>query len=196
VLEVRFDPTEAEMSIATRSGDDGNTGLFGGRRVPKDHMRIEAYGAVDELNSQLGLIRSLGVDPDLDEELDRVQSDLFDLGAELATPRTQNPKGDKVAPFPLAALERLERSLEKLESRLDPLTAFILPGGHVLASHFHIARTVCRRAERRTVSVARDERLSGVTVQYLNRLSDWLFLAARSVNARLGINEPQWKRQD
>lgn len=181
------------MSIATKTGDDGNTGLFGGRRVPKDDLRIEAYGSVDELNSWLGRARAEGVDRDLDHTLAQIQSDLFSLGAELATPRDKNPLAQRVAPFPVTALEALEASLVELEDRLPPLTAFILPGGHTTAAVLQIARTVCRRAERNTVTLARSERITGVVVQYLNRLSDWLFLAARTINHRHGIVEPTWR---
>jgi cob(I)alamin adenosyltransferase len=184
---------ETVMSIATRTGDDGNTGLFGGRRVPKDDLRIEAYGAVDELNAQLGQVRAHGLDPDLDQALALIQRDLFALGADLATPRVGNPHADRVAPFSLASLDRLDASLAELEAGLEPLAHFILPGGDPAAASLHVARTVCRRAERRTVTLAREERLAGTIIQYLNRLSDWLFLAARTVNARLGIADPTWR---
>ncbi len=184
------------MSIATKTGDDGNTGLFGGRRVAKDDVRIEAYGTVDELNALLGVVRAQGLPQALDAMLARIQCELFDLGAELATPREDNPHAHKVPPFPLSAVDGLDLDLRTLEDRVPPLTAFILPGGHQVAASLQLARTVCRRAERRTVTLARVERVSGTGLKYLNRLSDLLFMMAREVNTSLGIPEPEWHARD
>jgi len=184
------------MSIATRQGDDGNTSLFGGRRVPKDDLRVEAYGAVDELNAALGCCRALGLPEDLDRLVVRLQSELFDLGADLATPREENPKADRVQPFSSAILAAVDRDLEEVEGRLPPLTTFILPGGHPAAAWLHFCRTLCRRAERRVVTLARHERLSGTVLRYLNRLSDLLFLLARDVNLRHQVPEPIWKPRE
>lgn len=184
------------MSIATKTGDDGNTGLFGGRRVAKDDARIEAYGTVDELNATLGEALSGALPPELRSMLLRIQSDLFDLGAELATPRENNPHAQRVPPFPITALEGVERDLRHLEDQLPPLTAFILPGGHSLSALLHRCRTVCRRAERRVVTLAREERVIGIVLKYLNRLSDLLFVMARTVNLRFSVPEPEWHARD
>lgn len=184
------------MSIATRTGDDGNTGLFGGRRVAKDDARIEAYGTVDELNAAIGLARTAAIPVELDAMLERIQSDLFDLGAELATPRENNPHSHKVLPFASAALDALDRDLRYIEDRLPPLMAFILPGGHHAAAMLQVCRTVCRRAERRVVSLARTERLSGTILKYLNRLSDLFFVMARHVNTTEGVPEPEWHARE
>ena len=184
------------MSIATRTGDDGNTRLFGGRRVPKDDPRVEAYGTVDELNALVGMTRSQGLAADLARILERLQSELFDLGAELATPREGNAASGKVPAFPASALDHVDRDLEELEGLLPPLTAFILPGGHPAAAWLHLCRTACREAERRAVALAREERLPGVVLQYLNRLSDLFFLMARAMNQREGVAEPEWRGRE
>jgi cob(I)alamin adenosyltransferase len=180
-------------SIATRTGDDGNTGLFGGGRVAKDNPRVAAYGNVDELNSFLGLARLEALEPECDRALLRIQSDLFALGAELATRRDGNPSASKVVPFGDAPLAALDRDLDSIESLVKPLTAFILPGGAKAASLLHVCRAVCRRAERSVVSLAHQERVPASAIRYLNRLSDVLFLMARLQNARAGVTEPEWR---
>ena len=185
------------MKIYTRTGDEGDTGLFGGPRVPKDDARVEAYGAVDELNAVLG-VAAAGLDreasPDLAGMLHEIQSTLFDLGGELATPDArERAASGKVTPL-LAegASERLEGWIDTLEQELEPLTQFILPGGAPVAAALHLGRTVCRRAERRVVSLATLEDVESGLLIYLNRLSDFLFVAARAVNRREGVAEPRW----
>lgn len=181
------------MKIYTRTGDAGTTALFGGDRVPKHHPRIEAYGTVDEANSCIGLALSyLGDDPaqqPLADVLRRVQHELFVLGADLATPldaRASVPRIDDVH------FQRLEADIDRFEADLPPLKQFILPGGTAAASALHLARTVCRRAERLAVKVADGETLSKHTLVYLNRLSDLLFVVARWANQRADAAETVW----
>jgi cob(I)alamin adenosyltransferase len=179
------------MKIYTRTGDDGTTGLLGAGRVPKSAPRVEAYGCVDELNACLGAARTLDLDHWLDEALAPVQSQLFNLGAELAT----------TTPAMLAALERigdpqieaLERWIDRLETDLPPLSSFILPGGTPLGAQLHWSRTVCRRAERRVVSLAETDEVAPQLVRYLNRLGDLLFVMARWCNHRAGTTEVEWR---
>ena len=200
------------MKIYTRTGDDGTTGLFGGPRVSKDSIRIESYGTVDELNSLLGLVRSAlpktdpwssaqitgegaPVDNDattgerMSRWLDRIQAELFDLGADLATPMDTKAS---VARMPSEAVDRLENDIDEFETDLPPLKAFILPSGHEAAARLHVARTVCRRAERRVISLTESEDINEVCIVYLNRLSDALFTAARWVNTSLRSPEVEW----
>ena len=184
------------MSIATRSGDDGNTRLFGGRRVAKAEPRIEALGAIDELNAYLGLARVSPIPAALDHMLQRIQSDLFDLGNDLVTPRDDNPEAKAVPPFPAAALDAVDAWLVQLEDGLPPMTAHLLPGGHHGASVLSVCRALTRRAERRVVSLARHERMPGVILRYLNRLSDLFFVMARHVNADAGMPEPEWQPRE
>lgn len=178
--------------IYTKTGDDGTTGLFGGRRVAKDSLRIEAYGTVDELNSAIGLARALGVVPDHDALLATIQENLFVLGADLATPH------DAMKNFPLPRVIPedvvcLERAIDTLEATLPPLKNFIQPGGTPAGAALHLARTVCRRAERATVMLAHEEPdIGALPVQYLNRLSDLLFVLARAVNHEAGVEEHPW----
>jgi cob(I)alamin adenosyltransferase len=181
------------MRIYTRTGDKGDTGLFGGGRVAKDHPRVEAYGDIDELNAILGMARSVEMMPRIDEVIVPVQRDLFSLGALLATP---NP--DKVrqqlekARIDDARIEELERAIDACEAELEPLTAFILPGGTPKSAALHVARTVCRRAERRVIALQHDVELPPIVVRYLNRLSDLLFVLARVANRRAGAPEVTW----
>ena len=187
-------PEGHTVKIYTRTGDEGETGLFGGPRVRKDAQRVEAYGAVDELNAVLGgAVAALG-DGSLRGMLVEVQSTLFDLGGELATPavRERAAAGQLAPQVPVDAIEQLERWIDELEEELEPLTQFILPGGAPAAATLHHARTVCRRAERRAVTLAASEEVSGEALRYLNRLSDFLFVAARAVNRRAGVDEPRW----
>lgn len=184
------------MSIATRSGDDGNTRLFGGRRVAKDDERIEAHGAIDELNAYVGLTRVSPIPIELDQMLKRVQSDLLDLANELVTPRDDNPDSKEVPAFSATALDAVDEWLVKLEDGLPPMTSHLLPGGHHGASLLGVCRALARRAERRVVSLARHERISGVVLRYLNRLSDLLFVMARHVNNGAGMPEPEWEPRD
>jgi cob(I)alamin adenosyltransferase len=180
-------------SIATRTGDDGNTALFGGQRVAKDNPRVEAYGNVDELNCWIGLARAERLDADCERTLRAVQTDLFALGAELATPRDGNPSAAKVAAFGDAPLATLDRAVEVYEARIAPLTKFILPGGSRAASILHVARAVCRRVERSVIALAHQERVPASAIRYLNRLSDVIFLLARLQNAHDGATEVEWR---
>ena len=184
------------MSIATRSGDDGNTRLADGRRVAKDDERVEAHGVVEELNATLALARVSPIPVAIDQMLQRVQSDLFDLSCELLTPRGNNSEVKGASPFPSAALDAIDRWLEELEAELPPATAHLLPGGHHGAALLGVCRTLCRRAERRAVSLARHERLPGIVLRYLNRLSDLLFVMARFVNTSNGMPEPEWEPRE
>lgn len=179
------------MKIYTKTGDKGDTSLFGGQRVPKDALRIEAYGTVDELNSMLGIVRSDNEDKEIDGILDRVQNELFDLGADLATPRSLDSK--QIKRIEPRHSEHLEAMIDTLEAHLKPLKTFILPGGSPVAARLHFARTVCRRAERTVVRLSRNEDIGeGITI-YLNRLSDLLFVMARYANHIAGVSETKWK---
>jgi cob(I)alamin adenosyltransferase len=186
------------MKVYTRRGDGGETSLFGGDRVAKDATRVAAYGAVDELNAVLGVVCADLADADLLEGLRRVQSSLFDLGGELATPDVEEreAQGKGIPRVADADVESLERWIDRLDEETEPLQSFILPGGARAAATLHLARTVCRRAEREVVSLARVESVSDLPVRYLNRLSDLLFTLARAVNARAGVDEPEWSGGD
>ncbi len=166
--------------IYTRTGDDGSTGLVDGGRRTKDDARIAAYGTVDEANSVIGLAR-LHAEPALDAMLARIQNDLFDVGADLATPGDDGPEGPNLRATP-AQVARLEAEIDAMNATLSPLTSFILPGGTPAAAHLHLARTVVRRAERLAVTTARAEPVNPCAIHYLNRLSDHLFVAARVAN--------------
>ncbi|MGK2285641.1 cob(I)yrinic acid a,c-diamide adenosyltransferase [Pedomonas sp. V897] len=166
--------------IYTRGGDKGQTSLADGTRLPKHALRIEAYGTVDEASSAIGLAR-LHTSGEADAMLARIQNDLFDLGADLATPGTAMEGALRVQP---AQVERLEREIDALNAALEPLNSFILPGGSPASAYLHLARTVTRRAERLTVAAAEQEAINPVAIQYLNRLSDHLFVLARHLNDR------------
>lgn len=180
------------MRIYTGGGDRGETGLFGGGRVKKDDLRVEAYGAVDELNASLGLARTSGLPGDLDALLARIQDELFALGADLATPPDANVRADRVVRLKADAAKALEPEIDRLEATLPPLRTFILPGGSPGGAALHLARTVCRRAERRVVTLSQKGGVSAETIVYLNRLSDLLFVMARSANVRAGVAEAPW----
>ena len=179
------------MKIYTKTGDTGDTGLYGGTRIPKDSLRIEVIGTIDELNACIGSARSHIQDADKDNLLYRVQNELFNIGADLATldshakSNTLRVSADFVG--------TLEKDIDRLENQLPPLMNFILPGGSVAGSTLHLARTVCRRSERCVVSLADSESINPVILPYLNRLSDFLFVLARLVNHRLGQPEPLWE---
>lgn len=181
------------MKIYTKTGDKGDTGLFGGGRVPKDDPRVEAYGDVDELNAWLGQVRAAEIMPRVDEVLVSVQRDLFSLGALLATPDLEKMH-DHLAKARIdnSRIEGLERAIDDCDRELQPLRAFIVPGGTPKAAALHVARTVCRRAERRVISLQRHVEIPGIVVVYLNRLSDLLFSLARVANARAGAGEVTW----
>lgn len=176
--------------IYTKTGDRGETGLFAGGRVPKHHPRVEAYGGVDELNAAIGLARAFGPDAEIDALLARVQSELFQLGADLATPLEAAPKW--LVRIEDAAVTALEREIDRFETELEPLRNFILPGGSPVGAALHVARTVCRRAERHITYLAGETDLNGAAVRYINRLSDWLFDLARLANHRAGRPEHLW----
>ena len=181
------------MRIYTRTGDKGDTGLFGGGRVGKDDARVEAYGEVDELNAVLGLARSIELMPRIDEVLVPIQRDLFSLGALLATPEHEKMRQHlEKARIDEERIAQLERAIDAGEAELEPLRAFILPGGTPKAAALHVARTVCRRAERRVVALRRDVEIPELVVVYLNRLSDLLFVLARVANRRAGAGEVTW----
>ena len=181
------------MKIYTKTGDAGETGLFAGPRVRKDDVRIEAYGTVDELNAVLGLARCEPLPQPIAETLERVQSELFAVGAELATP---HPKQHHMALVGNEHIEALERAIDLLDAGLAPLRHFILPAGNRGAALIHVARGVCRRAERRivTLAAAPDADVDARLIRYLNRLGDYLFVAARYANAEAGIAETEWRR--
>lgn len=179
------------MKIYTKTGDQGITSLLGGMRVPKSDLRIDAYGTIDELNSYLGLLRDQEVNQKRSDFLKEIQDRLFTLGADLATV----PGKDKVKKpdlFP-EDVESLEREMDKMDAQLPMLTAFILPGGHQSVSFCHLARTVCRRSERIVVELASFEPVSDLVIQYLNRLSDYLFVLGRMMAQELEIEEVTWK---
>lgn len=177
------------MKIYTRTGDAGETSLFGGSRVAKDDPRIEAYGTIDELNSSLGAVGASWPSSPIDDQLHQVQSDLFDIGAYLASPGSDRFHGVVVS-----RVDDLEHAIDAMEAELAPLKQFILPGGSLAAANLHVARTVCRRAERRVVSLADSTEEMRTTIKYLNRLSDYLFVAARFANLRHGVKDVAWKQ--
>jgi cob(I)alamin adenosyltransferase len=180
------------MRIYTRTGDSGDTGLFGGGRVSKTHPRVEAYGDVDELNATLGLARAIESMPRVDEVLLPLQRDLFAIGALLATPDRDKMKRQlEKASIDERRITELEHAIDDGDRELEPLKSFIVPGGTPKAAALHVARTVCRRAERRVIALE-DEEIPQIVVVYLNRLSDLLFTLARVANRRAGAGEVAW----
>lgn len=173
--------------IYTRTGDDGTTGLGDGSRTQKDSLRVEAYGTVDELNSTIGLLIAGLESPELSSTLLDIQHDLFDLGGELCVPGMTLIKD--------AQIDRLEHELDRLNEHLPPLKDFILPGGSTSAAQAHLARTICRRSERRVISLARQEPVNEPVIRYLNRLSDLLFVIARTVARASGAGEVLWNHE-
>ena len=180
------------MKIYTKTGDEGETGLWGGQRVLKDHVRIEACGAIDELNAFLGLARAETMPQEIHGILDRVQHELFVLGAEVAAPRGALPIALHIVE---SCVAQLEQDIDCLESQLPPLYSFILPGGVRSAATLHAARTVCRRAERRVVhlAVTPEQPVSEMALCYLNRLGDLLFVMARYANVSAGLQDVVWR---
>jgi len=180
------------MKIYTRTGDSGQTGLFGGGRVSKTHPRVEAYGDVDEVNAALGLARSIEMMPRVDEIIVTLQRDLFAIGALLATPDRDKMKRQlEKASIDERRIRELEQAIDDGDAELEPLRSFIVPGGTPKAAALHVARTVCRRAERRVIALDQDE-MPAIVVVYLNRLSDLLFTLARVANRRAGAGEVTW----
>ena len=181
------------MKIYTRTGDAGDTGLFGGGRTPKSDPRVEAYGDVDELNAALGLARASELMPRVDEVLVPIQRDLFAIGALLATPDRDKMKQHlEKARIDEGRIAELERAIDDGDAELEPLKAFIIPGGTPKAAALHLARTVCRRAERRVVALRSTVEVPDIAIVYLNRLSDLLFTLARVANRRAGAGEVTW----
>jgi len=190
------------MKIYTKTGDEGETGLFGGGRVSKDHVRIDAYGTLDELNAAIGVARSEVTRADwpdaaLREAMDRLlgeaQNHLFDLGAELATPDLE---GKSITLLACPHVEALEAAIDEHDARLPPLKQFVLPAGSATAAQLHLARCVCRRAERRMVTLAATEPIRELPVRYVNRLSDLLFVLARRANQAAGLGDTPWHKPD
>ncbi|MCI0712455.1 MAG: cob(I)yrinic acid a,c-diamide adenosyltransferase [Chloroflexi bacterium] len=180
------------MKIYTKTGDEGETSLFAGGRVPKNHLRLHTYGTVDELNSVIGLARAFDIDDALNEMLERVQQELFHVGSDLATPLEADVEW--VVRVKDEQVSRLEHEIDQLSEELEPLKNFILPGGTQAAATLHQARTVCRRAERWLAALNEEENINPTALQYINRLSDWLFVMARAANHRAGVDDVIWKR--
>ena len=185
------------MKVYTKTGDKGTTALFGGTRVPKDHIRIESYGTVDELNSHIGLIRDQEIDNQYKTVLAEVQDRLFTVGAILATPpdketlKNGQPRLQNLG-LVISDIEFLEKEIDKMEESLPQMTHFVLPGGHTTVSYCHIARCVCRRAERLAVHLSHNEPVADIAIKYLNRLSDYLFVLARKLSHDLNAEEVKW----
>jgi len=180
-----------EIKIYTKTGDDGTTGLVGGSRVKKYNIRLEAYGTVDELNAVLGMVAALNRDGEIDTLLTEIQNKLFNIGSRLAS----DEKGDEITAglaIKETDIERLEQAIDRFEEELPELTKFILPRGDELVAQCHVARTVCRRAERRIIEFAKQEKVQPELIKYINRLSDLLFVLARSSGHRRGIEESHW----
>ncbi len=185
------------MKIYTKTGDKGSTALFGGTRVSKNHLRIEAYGTVDELNSHIGLIRDQDVESNIKKDLIQIQNDLFTLGSMLATPpEKETLKSGKerlnIPKINSSSIIFLEQKIDQMNESLPIMTHFILPGGHSTVSFCHIARCVCRRAERCTVTLSERETVISDVLMYLNRLSDYLFVLARKLSKDLNTQEIKW----
>ena len=181
------------MKVYTRRGDGGQTDLFGGERVAKDAVRVEAYGAVDELNAALGAAAAATAEGDLRELLASIQTQLFALGGSLATPDAAHRAKSRMPEPVQSDVDELEQRIDGFEGELAPLARFVLPGGTPAAAALHVARTVCRRAERRCVQLARDEAVDPIGIAFLNRLSDLLFVMARVANRRAGVADVEWE---
>ena len=185
------------MKVYTKTGDTGTTALFGGTRVPKDHARIESYGTVDELNSYIGLIRDQEINQHFKDILIEIQDRLFTVGAILATPPEKEvlKNGQKRLQnlgIIESDVELLEKEIDTMEDSLPQMTHFVLPGGHTTVSYCHIARCVCRRAERLAVHLSHNEPVADIAIKYLNRLSDYLFVLARKLSKELNADEVKW----
>ena len=183
------------MKIYTKTGDRGETGLFGGKRVRKDNPRIVAYGDVDELNALVGVARGLMENKEMDAVLHKIQNDLFDIGAVLATPEKKKLEGKASGFIRQEDIAYLEKTIDRLETELVPLRSFILPGGSAPAAALHVARTVCRRAEREIVRLSESEPVELDLLAYINRLSDCLFVMARWINHKNKIADTIWEKK-
>ncbi len=181
------------MKIYTKTGDIGNTSLFGGKRVPKSTLRIDAYGTIDELNAQLGVARALKPNAEVDKFLEQIQNQLFVLGADLATPLDSNPTNIKR--IQQNEIQNLEEIIDRLDIQMEPLRSFILPGGSLASAQLHVSRAVCRRAERLVDALGRKEKIGKFPLMYLNRLADLLFVIARYENKLTGAQEIKWKEK-
>jgi len=181
------------MKIYTRLGDAGETGLLGGVRALKNSPTLNAIGEIDELNAALGLICAEGLPHDIDKVLEQLQNELFGAGAELASVQSVEPRGPRIAQ---SHVQAIEACIDRYEAKLQPLKGFILPGGVRSAAMFHVARTICRRAERQLVSLTEVDKhaVSAGMLAYINRLSDLLFVLARHCNAEAGVSDIQWKK--
>ncbi|PQJ76137.1 cob(I)yrinic acid a,c-diamide adenosyltransferase [Polaribacter gangjinensis] len=185
------------MKIYTKTGDEGTTGLFGGTRVQKNNLRIESYGTVDELNAYIGMIKDQEISTEIKQSLLKIQHDLFTLGAMLATPPEKETLKNGTDRLNIPKIDEnsilfLENEIDQMEATLPQMTHFILPGGHTTVSFCHIARCVCRRAERLTVALNEQESINQTILMYLNRLSDYLFVLARKLSHDLSIEEIKW----
>lgn len=178
------------MKIYTKTGDVGETSLYGGRRISKSALRIETYGTIDELNAYIGLVRDVQTDEKQKETLKEIQDRLFTIGANLASDPDGHAKN--VPDLHEADVELLEKAIDSMEQSLPPLTHFVLPGGHVHVSYCHLARTVCRRAERLTVALHHQSDIAPLVIKYQNRLSDYLFVLGRKMALDLGVEEVKW----
>ncbi|MGD1044481.1 MAG: cob(I)yrinic acid a,c-diamide adenosyltransferase [Bacteroidota bacterium] len=178
------------MKIYTKTGDTGDTSLFGGKRVPKSSPRIEAYGTVDELNAQIGVVRALKPSAEVDSLLEHIQNQLFVLGADLAAPFDTAPASIKR--IQQNEIQFLEVTIDRLNAQLEPLKSFILPSGSLVSAQLHVARTICRRAERLVDALGRKEQIGKLPLVYLNRLADLLFVTGRYVNKLTGMEETKW----
>jgi cob(I)alamin adenosyltransferase len=177
------------MKIYTKTGDDGTTGVQGGKRISKSNLRIKAYGAIDELNATIGLVLSKKFDDDIEDLLRNIQKDLFVAGSDLSNPDLSNMKNR----ITVEMVSNIEKNIDRLENKLPSITNFILPGGHEVASLIHIARTIARRAETMAISLNEKEKINDECKKFLNRLSDLLFVIARTVNKKNGFNDIIWK---
>ncbi len=178
------------MKIYTKTGDDGTTGLIGNKRVKKSNPRIASYGMIDELNASIGIILSSKLGKDIRDLLTRIQNDLFVVGADLANPNLEN-KSNRVTS---EMISYLENEIDRLEEKLSPITYFILPGGDLIASQVHLARAICRRAETNMVNLSEVDAINNLCIIYVNRLSDLLFVVARTINKRKKISDVAWKK--
>ncbi len=178
------------MKIYTKTGDDGTTGLIGNKRVKKSNPRIATYGMVDELNAALGIVLSSKLGKDIRDLLTKIQNDLFVVGADLANPNLNN-KSNRVTPEMVLFLEK---EIDRLEEKLSPITFFILPGGDLVASQVHLARAICRRAEVSVVNLSEVDKINNECLIYMNRLSDLLFVVARTINKRKKISDVAWQK--
>lgn len=177
------------MKIYTKTGDDGTTGVQGGKRISKSNLRIQAYGTVDEINASLGLVLSKKLDGNLEKLLKNIQNDLFVVGSDLSNPDLKNMENRVTSEM----IESLEKNIDLIEKELPPITNFILPGGHEIASLIHISRTITRRAETQVIALNEKERINDQCKKYLNRLSDLLFVIARMINKKNGFEDIIWK---